>query len=205
MTSQRPLPDGWRWAALSELLAVADVGVWGDADPQNGARVLRSTNFRDDGTIDYSDVAIRDIPMQRRLKARLEPGDILLERSGKAGRVCMFNRTGDEYVFGNFCQRLRADADICHQPFLFWYLHFLYIDEATMEYSRGTTIQNLHYKRYIAQPIPLPPLDRQRRIADLMATAERARSAAAAQLASIEALTAALLRRQFEGSPAASP
>ena len=136
----------------------------------------------------------------------LKPGDILLERSGKAGRVCMFREKSGEYLFGNFCQRFRTDGDLCDQSFLFWYLHLLYLGGGAAEYQRGSTIQNLQYKRYITQHIPLPPIDEQRRIvADLearMADAERARRAAEAQLAAAEALPSAILRGAFAGEAA---
>ena len=73
-----PLPDGWRWIALKEILAVNDSGVWGPEDTESGSRILRSTNFRDDGTLDLTGAAIRSVPPDQRTKARLEPGDIIL-------------------------------------------------------------------------------------------------------------------------------
>ena len=197
-----PLPDGWHWIALKEILAVNDSGVWGPEDTASGARILRSTNFRDDGTLDLTGAAIRSVAPAQRVAARLEPGDILLERSGKAGRVCWFEGDGTEYLFGNFCQRLRSDPAACFQPFLFHFLHLFHISGETEHYRRGSTIQNLQYKRYVQIPIPLPPLAEQHRIVAALETrlaaAERARRAALSQLSALEAMSAALLRRVFE-------
>ena len=45
--------------------------------------------------------------------------------------------------------------------------------------------------------LALPPIEEQRRIAGLMNTAERARAAAAAQVAAAEGLMTTLLRQSF--------
>ena len=67
-------------------------------------------------------------------------------------------------------------------------------DALTGHAVKGRTLNS---KTMAQIPLLLPPLDEQRRIAHLMGEAERARAAAAAQLAAIEALARALLRRAF--------
>ena len=211
MTASRSLPDGWRWVTLGEVLAVADVGVWGDADP-GGVSVLRSTNFRNDGTLDLCRLSIRAIAPERRTAKRLLPGDILLERSGggpsrPVGRVCLFKGDDREHVFGNFCQRLRPRNGICDSVFLFWYLYFFHMRGGTEQFQNRTTgIRNLQYKRYLSSEVPLPPIEEQRRIvSDLerrMAAVERVRRATEAQLAAAEAMSAALVREVLARSPA---
>ena len=77
-------------------------------------------------------------------------------------------------------------------------------DELIGHAAKGRT---LNRKTLALLEIPLPPLGEQRRIVARleaqMATAERARAAAAAQLAAIEAMPQALLREIFPRSPAA--
>lgn len=67
-------------------------------------------------------------------------------------------------------------------------------DALTGHAVKGRTLNS---KTMAQIPLILPPLDEQHRIADLMGTAEHARAAAATQLATIEALEGALLRRAF--------
>ena len=57
--------------------------------------------------------------------------------------------------------------------------------------------KTLNRKTLTALPVALPPLDEQHRIAGQMAMVERARSAAAAQLASIGELNTAMLQQIF--------
>lgn len=67
--------------------------------------------------------------------------------------------------------------------------------------NRTTGIRNLQYKRYVAQDVPVPPLDEQDRIVAEIehqnAATERAREAAETRLAAAEALSGAILRRAF--------
>ena len=66
----------------------------------------------------------------------------------------------------------------------------------------GAVFPEVGKKKLASFTIPLPPLDQQRRIAteldDHVATLERARTAALAQLAAIDVLSEALLRQAFE-------
>ena len=205
----RVLPQDWRWVTLEAIVKLADSGVWGEADPDEGVSVLRSTNFNNNGTLDLTKLTFRDISPNDRDSKGLRAGDILLERSGggpsqPVGRVCIFDGDSEPHVFGNFCQRLRVDADVCENAFLFWYLYAFHSTGQTASYQRRTTgIRNLEYRRYIAQSIPLPPMPVQRKIAakakEKMDTVERAEAATHEQLDAINALSASYLRMAFAG------
>lgn len=67
----------------------------------------------------------------------------------------------------------------------------------------GATFPEVSKRTLAAFAIPLPQLEEQRRIADTMSIAERARSAASGQLAAVDELSGALLREIFPRSPAA--
>ena len=92
------------------------------------------------------------------------------------------------------------------RKWLAWFLR----REKTVEYAMrgrtGSRMPRANMPDLMRLPIPLPPLDEQRRIvAGLeagMAAAERARRAAEAQLAAAEALPSAILRRAFAGEAA---
>ncbi len=70
--------------------------------------------------------------------------------------------------------------------------------------ARGANIQNLRWSQLAHVEIPLPPLSEQRRIAarleEQMAHVARARAGAEGQLATIDAMPAALLREAFKGA-----
>ena len=159
---------------LRDLLLSHDTGVWGPEDRDDGISILRSTNFSPDGSIRFENLSFRSIESRKRATKMLAPNDILLEKSGggpkqPVGRVCLFKGHYLEHAFGNFTMRLRANDKIADPEYLFWCLHRLYLSGGTAEYQKHTSgIRNLESKRYLAQPIPLPPLNDQRRIADLL-------------------------------------
>ena len=68
----------------------------------------------------------------------------------------------------------------------------------------GSTFQSINRSDLLNLLIPLPPLSEQRRVAarldEQMAHVARARAAAQAQLATIDAMPAALLRQAFKGA-----
>lgn len=154
--------------SLSSLIAESYPGEWGkEAKNNNGVKVLRTTNFQNNGHIDYSDVIVRYIEQKKIEKKCLRTGDIILERSGgtkdnPVGRVVLFEAEG-EYMFNNFTQLLRPIKSV-NPYYLFFYLHTSYnADKASMRAmaSQTTGIQNLNMTDYMAKEIPLPSLEEQ--------------------------------------------
>ena len=75
-------------------------GLWkGKKGQFTRAVVIRNTNFTTDGILDLSDVAELDVEAKQLAARMLEPGDIIIERSGggpkqAVGRVCYFDSVG---------------------------------------------------------------------------------------------------------------
>jgi len=152
-------------------------GLWkGDREPLKPANVVRSTNFRGDGVLDFSDVV--QLPVEGRLFAEraLHPGDIVIERSGggpkqPVGRVAYFSPPDDAaYFTSNFTTALRVvDRSKFDPEFVALYLHALYLGGATETLQRATTgIRNLDWQEYLSFSIPDVPLDQQALLATLI-------------------------------------
>lgn len=164
--------------ALKDLLELADAGVWGDEDPVSGVSVLRSTNFRVDGRLDFESLSFRSIDEPKRTQKTLREGDILLEKSGggpkqPVGRVCLYRGHELPHAFGNFLSRLRPRRELVEPEFLFYRLWHFHREGLTTSYQKQTSgIRNLETKRYLEVPVELPSLAEQRRIIDQLARAE---------------------------------
>ena len=71
-------------------------GEWGsNDDDKTGIPVIRTTNFTNEGNIDYSNVVTRKIKKNNIEKMFLKYGDIIIEKSGGSdnqpvGRVVVF-------------------------------------------------------------------------------------------------------------------
>lgn len=149
-------------------------GLWkGDREPLKPANVVRSTNFRGDGVLDFSDVV--QLPVEGRLFAEraLHPGDIVIERSGggpkqPVGRVAYFSPPDDAtYFTSNFTTALRViDRSRFDPAFVALYLHALYLSGATETLQRATTgIRNLDWQEYLNFEVPNIAVEPQRSIA----------------------------------------
>lgn len=181
-------------------------GLWtGDRGPLAEAAVLRSTNFRGDGYFDYGDIAELQVRTDQLAKRKLEPDDIVIERSGggpkqPVGRVAIFDPPDDRsYATSNFTTALRVvDRSAFDPHFVNFFLHSLYLTGATESLQRATTgIRNLDWTEYQAFTVPKLPLDEQRSIVQLLSQAYRAAVVNDRQLKILASLKRAAMRSLF--------
>jgi type I restriction enzyme S subunit len=197
--SDRALPKGWRWVKLGEVMA----STLGSVDPSKA---------HDEVFILYSvpafDQREPEVLPGRRIgstKQVVKAGDVLLSKIVPHIRrswVVSEHSGSRTIAFGEW---------IVFRSEMVWpdYLrHVLVSDDFHEKFMRTTSGVGGSLTR--ARPalvanisIPLPPLPEQKRIAAIlneqMAAVERARKAAEDDLAAINALPAALLRRAFAG------
>lgn len=200
----------WLTTKVSDVLLESDSGLWGEQDNESGISVLRSTNMRSDGTIDFSNLAFRAIPVGKRKGKLLVPGDIILENSGggpkqPVGRVCFFEGDTQDHVVGNFCRRLRSRQELVLPKFLFWNLFHAHATGETLRFQTQTTgIRNLQFRGYSKRPLSLPPISEQARIVDLLDEAERLRKVSRGVSTKAARIVPALFLKMF-GDPVTNP
>ena len=167
--------EDWKTAALADVCDFFN-GLWkGKKPPLVEADVIRMTNFAEDGTLDYSDVAHLDVEARQFEKRRLQFGDIILEKSGggprqPVGRVALFDRKDGDFSFSNFTSAIRVrNQQELDCRYLHRFLHWTYLSGVTegMQ-SHSTGIRNLNGAAYKCIRIPLPPFAEQRRIVGIV-------------------------------------
>ena len=154
---------------LADFVEVSFPGEWGQEDKDgSGVKVIRTTNFTNNGKLDLSEVVTRDIDSAKIEKKKLFKGDIILERSGgtndnPVGRVVYFEEDG-VYLFNNFTQLLRCKEGV-NSLFIFYSLFNYYQMNKNVIRSMGnktTGIQNLKMDRYWQIPIADISTERQK-------------------------------------------
>ena len=131
----------------------------------------------------------------------LQPGDLLFNtRNSKelVGKTGMFREEGT-YVFNNNLMRMRfiAEAD----PFFVtaaFQTPFVQ-HELSLRKSGTTNVFAIYYKDLRSLPIPLPPIQLQRKFARHIAAIENLKAAHRISLAQLNALFASLEQRAFRG------
>jgi type I restriction enzyme S subunit len=180
------LPEEWEVKPLSDVLLDSQSGEWGkdvkefNPDLHEPMRIIRSTEFTKDCRLLLGTAAERAIPKKKATKILLQEGDILVERSGggptqPVGRVVFVEKlTEGNWGFGNFIQRLRVKPEY-HPRYIWAVLFWHWLNGSVLAMQEQTTgIRNLRWSDYLNLPIPLPPLEEQKQIAEMLGTIDSA-------------------------------
>lgn len=146
-------------AKLIEITGKALAGEWGtDDDTGEGVPVLRTTNFTNDGVVNYNKVVTRTITKKNIEEKYLQSGDIIIEKSGGSdsqpvGRVVYFDGPEKTYLFNNFTGLLRIkDKKHWNPKYVFYSLYSNYKRGGTRQYENKTTgLHNLKTDDYVSQ------------------------------------------------------
>jgi type I restriction enzyme S subunit len=156
---------------LIDITGKALSGEWGNEDESgNGIPVLRTTNFTNEGVVNFDNVITRVITKKNIQEKFLKNGDIILEKSGGSdkqpvGRVVYFEGPNDTYLFNNFTGLLRVKDQTKWLPkFVFYSLYSNYRKGGTIPFENKTTgLHNLKTDDYVAryEVVDLPYLEQQ--------------------------------------------
>ena len=171
------------YCKLEDLVSDTFPGEWGsEPTSENAIKVIRTTNFTNEGHLDLADVVTRDIEPKKVARKKLKQGDTILERSGgtkdnPVGRVVFFDEIGD-YLLNNFTQALRPKESV-NPVYLFYALYNSYnINKAAMRAmaSQTTGIQNLSMSDFMSKSIVLPSRDEQNKFEQIYRQADISKS-----------------------------
>ncbi len=145
-------------AKLIEITGKVLSGEWGtDDETGNGIPVLRTTNFTNEGIVDYSNVVTRNIVKKGIEEKYLRNGDIIIEKSGGSdkqpvGRVIYFDGPERTYLFNNFTGLLRVkNQEKWHPRYVFYSLFSNYRSGGTRTFQNKTTgLHNLKTDDYVS-------------------------------------------------------
>lgn len=169
------------YESLNKVIEKPITGEWGSEG--NNVKVLRTTNFTNEGRLNLNTVVTRNISGNKIESKKLKCGDTIIEKSGGSpnqpvGRVVYFDIKNETYLCNNFTSILRPQKNL-FPKYLFYFLFSRHLYKATLAYQNKTTgIINLQLTRYLTETqIPLPSLPIQQKIADVLDKADAFRQA----------------------------
>ncbi|MGQ0602345.1 MAG: restriction endonuclease subunit S [Anaerolineales bacterium] len=202
-----PLPSGWRWAKLGDVMAETQPGfASGERDPK-GVIQLRMNNVDTRGNLIWDAVLRVPAGITAIEKFQLTVGDVVFNNTNSTelvGKSAFFDGYSEPVVYSNHFTRLRVVPEQLDSRYLACWLLLQWqlrvFENLCNRWIGQSAVQS---DKLLALEIPLPPLAEQQRIAavlnEQMAAVAQARAAAQAQLAAVEQLPGALLRRAFSG------
>ena len=203
-------------AVIREVIHTPIPGEWGEpaeSDEHETVKIIRTTNFTNEGRINYSNgVVDRVLPDKVVTAKRLKPGDIIIEKSGGSpnqpvGRVVYFDRDDETFLCNNFTAVIRVlDHGLLWPRYLHWGLYYKHQCGDTLRYQNKTTgIINLQLRKYIeTETIPLPPIDTQRKIAVVLDKAQELIDLRKAQIEKLDEFLRSVFLDMF-GDPVTNP
>jgi len=209
--SRYPLPTGWRWVRLGELVREALPGFASGARDPHGVIQLRMNNVDTNGNMVWNEFLRVPADPETIAKYQLAVGDVAFNNTNSTalvGKSALFGGYSEPVVYSNHFTRLRTLPERLTPDYLAawlvwqWQLHVF--ADLCNQWIGQSAVQS---DKLLALEIPLPSLAEQRRIAAIlneqMAAVERARAAAETQLAAARELPTAYLREVFDTREAA--
>lgn len=206
-THASPLPNGWRWARLGEIIQDVQAGfACGERDAK-GIVQLRMNNLDTRGNFIWDDIIRVPYEVTDIERFLIVPGDVLFNNTNSTelvGKSALFDGYVEPIVYSNHFTRLRTVPKALLPDFLAsWLNHQWQQGIFAAICNRWIGQSAVKADKLLNLDFPLPPLPEQRRIAAVlrkqMTAVETARAAAEEELQTINALPAALLRRAFSG------
>ena len=156
------IPGHWIWAR-SEWLGEARLGKMLDAAKNRGEfrPYLRNVNVRW-RRFDLADVLKMRVEDHELKRISVQRGDLVICEGGEPGRAAIWDLDA-EYIIQKALHRFRCNEHVLPEYMLLCLEHDFFSGRLSRYYT-GATIKHLTGKALAEYPIPLPPVEEQKRI-----------------------------------------
>ncbi|WP_186429655.1 restriction endonuclease subunit S [Clostridium sp. BSD9I1] len=161
--------DTWSWVRIDDIaIKVTDGEHSTPIRSENGYYLLSARNIRD-GYICLKDVDYVQENEFRRISKRCDPaiGDILISCSGTIGRVALVDKN-KSYVMVRSAAMIRPVQGLISPEYVSYALRSPNLQKQMIDKSKSTAQANLFLGEIKTLVIPLPPLDEQNEIVNIL-------------------------------------
>lgn len=159
---------------------------------------LRTTDIDDEGNISYENMPLAKLDAEDFKAHLLQPGDLVITRSGTCGIAAVFKEHALPTLPGAFLIRFRLSKEVVPE-FVKLYFNSPAGRKRTQVLAAGGVQKNLNSESLLSLAIPLPPRKEQERVAHRVAVLEDALRVEQRHMARAQPLRAGLMNQLLMG------
>lgn len=137
-------------------------------DPEGTHQLIRIGDLSEDGTLQSGEPNLVKLDSESARRSALHTGDVLLAARGTRMTAALFSGEYPAVAGGQFLV-IRPQVNVVLPDYLTWFLNLPATQDALAARTRGSYVRSLPVSALAELDIPLPPLPRQRAIAELHA------------------------------------
>ena len=202
------LPDGWKLVRMADVVRETQYGTSDRANSEeNGLPVLRMNNITYSGHIDLSNIKWCPILEKDEEKFTVRRGDLLFNRTNSpelVGKTAVWE-SDEKYAFAGYLIRVRFKPELALSNYVSTYLNSPYGKTYLFNKAKPSiNMSNISASEFLKIPLPLPPIEEQRRIAAILDKADAVRRKRKEAIALTEELLRSAFLEMF-GNPVTNP
>ncbi len=173
------IPEEWGVVTLGDITLDSAFGPRfpsGCYNQEGNFATLRTTDLEDDWEINYETMPLASLPEDRFVGHVLQPGDLLISRSGTCGIACVFEQHAVPVLPGAFLIRFRLNTSVIPR-FIQLAMMTPWVQAGVQAMASGGVQKNLSGTNLKTLLLPRPAFDEQEAILTFMARVDSARNA----------------------------
>lgn len=163
------IPESWKWVRLSSVSKNIHYGFTASACEVGNSKLLRITDIQNNN-VEWNDVPFCDVTELEFEKYGLNNRDIMIARTGGTiGKSYIVDKLSDRAVFASYLIRI-IPVDSINEKYLKLFMETPLYWKQLISYSMGTGQPNVNGVSLSMLVLPLPPIEEQKRIVDVIET-----------------------------------
>jgi type I restriction enzyme S subunit len=172
------IPREWRVKKLGELALETYYGLTAKAVNQpTGLRMLRTTDIKDNYRVDWDSLPYCEITDNRRgniQKYLLRKNDLVVSRAGTTGMSILVDKDFNDVIFGSYLIKIKLNESVAYPKFIHYFMQSSLYWNQLLPKQAGSTLKNISLPILKNILTPLPPINEQKLISEILFTVYRA-------------------------------
>ena len=142
-----------------------------------GMKMVRTTDIKETYSVDWNSLPYCEITDNRHVniqKYLLRKNDLLVSRSGTTGMSVLVDRDFDDVIFGSYLIKVRVNELVAYPKYVHYYMQSQYYWNQILPRQAGSTLKNISLPILKNIIVPLPPMNEQMRITEILLTIDKA-------------------------------